>query len=751
MSFSAVTCLTYTGTTTLGGVLNLYSDVDSFTTAFQTNVNLSAITGNQCPYNINNVPDGTSQIRVFDIGTGCYCDIPIQSNNLCTTCNLDFNSYSASTVGRLVAGRITGSCDSNITDYRIYWYETGNTTTPAYISGFGTAYTPYNFTHPLTGNTAIFAQEGTYKPIIDKIKLSGLTFSQTGGTGFIPAELECFDTTTVTVNPFTCSNGTTSNDPRYKHRVNFLSASNGVPPVSLDSTFLLTGTTNYFAWRFCGFDVPDRLRMFYSGSAYQSELLLEDIVMGRNLTNSDFTINTLPKSASTRNTGDYIKKVTCLTGLTRNPGDKIILQVIPNTLNPQTNWDYYFTCLDTMESNPCGLTFPSYQIVFSSITYNPGNCNRPFVSFQISGCPYQADNFSKYVLSDGSSNSITNSDYRTEFYSPHGVSYSFLLSGSTSNTYVLQGNQTKFCENPSTNIITYKKYISGGTGVIDMEFNNINDFNTYYLNYSSINSSSTSGLYGFPCASASGSYSGTPFDNTDIRYYRYYELRIPNNTGTTFCGDGTTERIYHIHPSTVVTTGFTSPNYTLRFTMPITNLGISLTGCSNSGLTATARGVVNVMNTSSTGITNNFTGTTLTGSKFIVPFAVIGMCAATGVTQTFVETTRRYFAVPKYLNETIVFSGNPYVIAPSLSAQTFNFNTSAFTLNSYVNTSLNAYVRYTYQYAVQLTNPNVDSRDFSISARTQTTGGSNGPYTLIYSYTGVTSAGTVHNPSYFVL
>ena len=98
-----------------------------------------------------------------------------------------------------------------------------------------------------------------------------------------------------------------------------------------------------------------------------------------------------------------------------------------------------------------------------------------------------------------------------------------------------------------------------------------------------------------------------------------------------------------------------------------------------------------------------------------------------------------------------MFSGNPYVIAPSLSAQTFNFNTSAFTLNSYVNTSLNAYVRHTYQYAVQLTNPNVDSRDFSISARTQTTGGSNGPYTLIYSYTGVTSAGTVHNPSYFVL
>ena len=80
MPFSAVTCLSYTGTTSLGGVLNLYSDTDSYTTAFQTNINLSAITGNECPYYINNVPDGTTQIRIFDNGTGCYCDIPIQSN-----------------------------------------------------------------------------------------------------------------------------------------------------------------------------------------------------------------------------------------------------------------------------------------------------------------------------------------------------------------------------------------------------------------------------------------------------------------------------------------------------------------------------------------------------------------------------------------------------------------------------------------------------------------------------------------------
>jgi len=114
MSFSAVTCLSYTGTTPLGGVLNLYSNVDGYTTPFQTNINLSAITGNECPYYIDNVPDFTTQIRIYDIGTGCSCDIPVQSNNLCTTCDLDFNSYSANTIGRLVAGNLTGSCEVNI-------------------------------------------------------------------------------------------------------------------------------------------------------------------------------------------------------------------------------------------------------------------------------------------------------------------------------------------------------------------------------------------------------------------------------------------------------------------------------------------------------------------------------------------------------------------------------------------------------------------------------------------------------------
>lgn len=747
MPFSAVTCLTYTGTTTLGGNMNFYSNIDGYSTPFQTGINISAITTNQCPYYISNVPDGTTTIRIYDTFTGCYCDLPIQSNDLCVTCNLNFTNYSASTVGRLVAGNLTGTCNPNITDYRIYWYETGDTMTPAYVSGFGTAYTPYNFTHPLTGSTAIFAQAGTYIPIIDKIKLSGLTFSQTGGTGNIPAELECFTSTTVTVDAFTCSNGNSSNDPRYQHRVNFLSASNGAPPISLDSTFLLTGITNYFAWRFCGFDVPDRLRLFYSGSAYQNELLLEDITCGKDVLNTNFNLNLISKSASTWNTNDYIKKVTCLTGLTRNPGDVIRLEVTPNPQNPQTNWDYYFTCLDTMETNPCILSFPSYKIIFSSLTYSVTSCSRSQLTLALSGCQTQ-DNFNKYVLADSSNFTIRNTNYTNQDYGMHSRIFSFVTDGSQSSTYLLFGSQSKSCATPSTNTITYKKYVSGGTGVIDMEFDNINDFNTYYLNYLNIHNT-TSGTYGQPCTSASGPFSGTPYDNTNIKYYRYYELRIPTSTGNATCGDGIGQILFQIHPSTTVTTGFTTPNYTLRFTMPTTNLGLFLTGCSVSGITETSRSIVNSINLSSTGTSNNYTGTTLTGSKYTSPFAVISLCVQTGLTTNLRCSNDTIISVPNYLNDTIVYSGNPYTIVPSLTAQTFNFNTPDFIFFSSSN-NLGYFYRKLYQYCVELTNPTIDVRDFSMSARTQSIGGATGPYTLIYSYTGTSSAGTIHNPTYFV-
>jgi hypothetical protein len=745
MPFSAVTCLSYTGTTSLGGVLNLYSDTDSYTTAFQTNINLSAITGNECPYYINNVPDGTTQIRIFDNVTGCYCDIPIESNNLCVSCDLDFNAYSASTVGRIIAGNLTGSCDPSITDYRIYWYNTGDTTTPIFTSGFGTEYQPYSFTHPLIGSSAIFAPAGTYIPIIDKIKLSGLTFSQTGGTGNIPAELDCFTATTVTVDYFTCDNGgTSSDDPNYEHRVQFSGASAGVTPQALFSDFLFTATTNYFAWKFCGFAVEDRLRLTYSGSAYSEPIIIEDMVVGTNLPTSNFSLNLIPKSADTRISNLYIKKVSCLTGLTRNINDTLRLEVIPNSGNTQTNWDFYFQCLNTFNQNPCIISNSPYKISASTITSITGSCNTNNIKYFVSGCTMDSDDFSRYTVNDNfysildgtfylNNNTYTSSNLTQIFTGNLSINSPIFLSSSFKSTPVT-------CDIVNTDIIEYKKYVSGGTiGIIDMTFNNISNLNHYYNSYLSVISGNTTFIG--PCTSSSGNWSGTPTNPSDIRYYRYFSIGIPNSTGSTNCGDGTTTLTYDIHPSSVVTTGTSGPDYTMRLTMPTVVNNIT-----DPCITTGTQGYVGIINSSSTGTSNNFTGTTLTGSKYVDPFYRF-MFSCSGTSSLSATTSNGFVSYPRYLNETITYTGSTPTLVNSLSAQTFDFSYPRFTETTQ-SLNLSWYTRYQFYYTTVLNNPS-DFRDFEIYANSFT-GGTTGTDSLIYSYTGATATSTIHQPSYFI-
>ena len=753
MSFSAVTCLSYTGATPLGGVLNLYSDVDSFTTAFQTNINLSAITGNECPYYISNVPDGTNQIRIFDIGTGCYCDIPIQSNGLCVTCDLEFNAYSASTVGRIVAGNLTGSCEANITDYRIFWYETGDTTNPVYITGKGTEFTPYSFTHPLTGTSAIFAEAGTYVPVIDKIKLSGLTFSQTGGTGNIPAELECFTSTTVTIDAFTCDNGGgSSDDVNYEHRVNFLSASVGTTPQSLTGTFLFTGITDYFAWKFKGFAVNDRLKLTYIGSSYSEELLIEDITIGSNLTASDFSLTKFPKSADTASTNVYLKKVMCLTGITRNVGDSLRIEVIPNQFNNETNWDFYFTCLNSFSQDTCILNNFSYKISASTITTITGSCNSNTISFKVSGCSRNSDDFSKYIAIDSNEAVMFSPPYydsNTYSSSSDGIINNSLsslkvnsITVSVSDVYSAPSN---VCDVSSTGTIIFKKYVSGSTiGIIDIEFSDISDFNTYYNSYLKAITGSTTHPPGV-CATSSGPWSGTPSDPTDIRYYRFLIMSIPSNTGTSVCGSDAAYPIeFGIHTGTEVTTGTTGPNYTLRFTMPTVING--LTYDPNCSISSNINSLVNQINSSSTGTSNNYTGTTTVSSKYTYPINR-NSTRCSGTTSNLTGTTRSEIYTPKYINETIVYTGLTPTLVPSLSAKTFNFDTTGFTFSNLSNNN-GYYQRFNYYYLVTLNNLS-DFRDFQIYSA-GITGTTVGPDILIYSYTGSTSGYTIHDPSYFI-
>jgi hypothetical protein len=417
------------------------------------------------------------------------------------------------------------------------------------------------------------------------------------------------------------------------------------------------------------------------------------------------------------------------------------LEVIPNSANTQTNWDFYFQCLNTFDQNPCIISNSPYKISASTITSTTGSCNTNSISYFISGCTINSDDFSKYIVSSAA---VLNGTNYINFQAYNSSNLTQINNTLTINSSLFSNstlkNNSLTCSTPNTDIIEYKKYVSGGTiGIIDMTFNNISNLNHYYNSYLSIISSNTT-LFG-NCTSSSGAWSGTPTDSSDIRYYRYFSIGIPNNTGSTNCGDGTTTISYTIHPSSVVTTGISGPNYTMRLTMPTV-----VNNMTDPCITAGTQGYVDIINSSSTGTSNNFTGTTLTGSKYVDPFYFVGV-SCSGVTSISASTSQGFIDYPKYLNETITYTGSTPTIVNSLSAQTFNFSYPRFTEVLQVS-NLSYYRRYQFYYLTELNNPS-DFRDFEIYARSFT-GGTTGTDSLIYSYTGATSASTIHDPSYFI-
>jgi len=674
MSFSASTCITIPAGVTTSGFFNIYSNVNNYINPFQTNVSyyeLAGVTTPQgvvysCPYIMGNVPNGTTIIKIIDTTTKCCATIDLLSNDLCTTCELSFDSYQSNIIGRIVAGELTGSCENEITDYKIFWYGPDSTTNVAFTSGIGTEFTPYDLTHPLIGNNSPTALAGEYIPVIDKIKLNGLDFSQTGGTGYIQAELECFNATTVNVSPFTCDNGTEVGD--YTHRVNFSGASAGVTPLTLQSTFELDPTTNYFAWKFKGFSVPDSLKITFFGSSYNNPIILEYWTIGGQNITSNINVSTIPKSGQTSN---YFSKVTSLTSLTINPGDYLKLEVIPNPNNPTTNWDFYFTCLDTFDCSLCLDSYLNtpYKIKTSTITnISEGSCGERRIKYSVSGCSFnqiQSSDISKYMLSQ--INIAAN-----QFSNVYTNNTTFLLesqlvvsTGTTSCNWQGAGN-IPACASSSNNTIKFEKTTDSGIGKINMVFTSLNDLILYKNSYESKKLSS-----------------GWVNDPTNINYYKYAKLAIPDSTGNELCGDPTIALVFSIHFSSVIITGQTLTEYTLTMTMPTITNELSFGTC-EQGCTSAVNSVVNEINNSSTASSNNIIKITNTSSKYTDPFFQYWLVTYSINPGNYSGNFRGLYRMYNTFNSTIPFSGSssPYTLIPSLSSQTCDFSSKGTTFGA---------------------------------------------------------------------
>lgn len=717
MPFSASTCLTFTGNTALGPTLQIFSNVDGYLDSFSTVPTSSILSGN-CPYIITGIPDGTTTLRLQDYSNNCCVDIPIQSNDLCVTCNLNFNLLSASTNSLIVAGNLTGSC-SNITDYVIYWYGPDSSTQVGYVSGSGSLFS-YQFPHPLTGTSSIFAQSGTYIPVIDKVRISGLTFSQTGGSGNFLANLDCFPS--VSVDPLRCNNGNTVGD--YSHVYQYSGSTSGGLPSPLSASFELSSTTKFFAYTFEGFTVDDQLDLTLQSINYPVPIKLESVRVGSQVGSTNFT--TFPRLVQF---GGIYNRILCLTGLTISPGDKINITVTPNTTNNTTNWRLRMQCLDNWECDNClDQSVSPYRIMSGSITTQLLSCSGMNVTYRVSGC---------------SASTITStSAYKYLFLGLNTIDSAMIVANGQntrfSNTLYwsntncsLNNQQLPQCFSPpNTNTITYQKTVSGGTGLLTITCDTYSDLEFFKSKYDT----------------HFALYSGST-DPTNISYYRMSNFAVPTPLGSVNCGDGTTFSLYGFHLETaVVTTGGTGP-WVMNITMPTISAQTSFTSC-QVNCQSNMNTIVNAINTQSTGTSNNFSATTTKGSKSNNPFItryrlLLTNSPTTG--QTFAATT---YVRDQYTYQTIPWSGVSNTLIPSLSGLTCYPNAvcrSGLGLTSDCR-------RWYYYHELRLTNPS-DIRDFEIYAspitNLQYSGAPNAPiYELALTYSGQTV--TYANPTYCI-
>jgi hypothetical protein len=323
-TFSASTCINSSVTSL--GPFNIYLDSDYTSTPFSS-ATLNELTN--CPYVIV-VPTGTTSLGFKDTILDFCFDTIIQNNDICSNCNLGLSNYSASTISKLYCGVLTGSCQ--FSDYLISWYGPNDTTTLSFQSGAGSFLTPGVYSHPFsTEPTSIPRESGVYTPVITKIKLSGITFSNTGGTNTVLFDGNCLPTTNIL--PLTC-NVVTNPDinnvyfSAFTNYLSFDSNTQGIPqPVS--TTYQISASTKYIVWNFIGESFVDRITLEFSGSSYGTNKIgLDDFLVGDNLPGSNFSASTYPKSADTAN--NFIK-YTCLTGLTVNNNDNIIINITPAT------------------------------------------------------------------------------------------------------------------------------------------------------------------------------------------------------------------------------------------------------------------------------------------------------------------------------------------------------------------------------------------------------------------------------------
>ena len=578
----------------------VYTNLDNFTNPIAQNIPATSLfpppTGT-CPFTISGIPSGAAQILIADQCVNsltpapttkcCYAliNISTQTSSFCNTCNLNFDTFNTSSIGQIIAGNLTSSCGS-VTDYIIGWYLNGNYSAPVFTSGTGSAFTPYQFSHPLTGNSAVPVLAGNWEGIVHDISINGVVYSSVSGSAngtLIPFE-SCFDT--VVASPLKCDNGAYQGIAKYTHQYNFNSQAVGTTSAPVSLTFALNPTTQYFAYFFDPYYVSDEIEIRWksgnpnatpSPNLYSQPIYLEKLKRGSDLSytslspqttpniplSQNTTINNIwPKESPTNNGSSFnfigFQRVLTLTSLPTSSNallpDLLEITITPNPTNNNTQWKAAFKCLDRFDCTDCNYSnwdnsLPKISSLYLQKQYG---CDGQRLITYTTGCYNDSDlvgGSNPLTTLSGSLVGTTGTLGGQSFISSP-VNFLQLTQVVNCGSQLSTGNN---CGPSSTGTITLNKTPQQ----IQLTFNLYSD----YLHYK--NSLTSAYLSNFSTITSPVS---CPAGSTNLNYYKHLTVTIPvQQSPTANCGDNTVLYSYYFHINdyfNIIYTNDNNPNAT---------------------------------------------------------------------------------------------------------------------------------------------------------------------------------------------
>ena len=712
MSFLTSICVSDIGSIPQNGLVNIFTNVDNYTTPIQTNVAISAMTGNNCPYYLS-VPSGTTEIHIDYNNSVRIC---LEIFDPCTSCSLGFTNYLTGNTATISVGELTGSC-ATITDYVINWYGPDeNIYDPAnpdqnivFTSGEGTLL-PWQVPHPL--NEPVLP--GFYQPVISQVIINGTTYSLTGGTGTVQSNLNCLYPSIV-VSAWTCDNGTLS-DSLYSHEVSYSAMGGLLPPPTKRIRMDLKQTTKFLPIYFNSFTIPDTFKLTYYGTAYTQPIILEYTTQGNDIPVwLDASISTVPKLSR-----ETLVKIISLTGLTRSTNDYVVFEIIPNNINYNTDFLLQTKCLETVDCSTClndfkNRSFKMFENSITGFTYT-SSCGFLKKEINMSGCSgndlinHDFFYYTTWWGNNPGTNSNTFTLFNVDFFKPIDNCYLNL-------PYIVHYNPCRLT--PGYGTITTNKTTVNGEGLLTFNFTDYSDLERFYSSY----------------VIASNYFATPPLSGTNVSYYKFFQIALSDASGNVNCGDNTARIQYSIHQSSIVVTGSSQNSWTMQMSMPVISNQLVFTGDCQPCVTGLNDIMLDQINGDS--LSPDYTNISNVGACYESPvYSVYSLVLSNGQQQ--LQTLHGYVATRNFYVETLPYTGtSSYTFMSSLSSDTCNW-ASSIRLN---NTSVpdNDARKNIYYYIIDLFN--ITSNIYDVSVYAQPISGhtlNSNNQILVYTY----SAGT---------